>query len=411
MFDLALDVLISLVLIEGTKKVLKGALEYVIGSELNESVKKIATWGWQRAKITYTIEDTILQMAVHSYLENYFLTHPQRKYMLKTLKGVDGMYSTYSLGLPEGCTPIRFKKRIIFVHRAVIEKATESNKEKFTLEYLGKNDLIIKEFLDTVLTYYNEGVYKEISLFTHDSWGNWQLKGKIVTRVIDSIILPKDDLKRLESALGKFLISRAFYNKLGIPYHYGILLFGVPGSGKTSTLKALAGHFGLDIYLCSLSSLSDPHFLALTSKINTKGLLLLEEVDIASPNREGGRKNALTLAGLLEGLDGVSTSENVVIGMTTNKNFSELDPALIRKGRIDFKMEFYAVEAPQVQKLYERFYELCPISHAEDFAREVCQCGEISMADVQHYLLYFKEDEQLAWEQRTLFKQIINNEI
>jgi len=45
-----------------------------------------------------------------------------------------------------------------------------------------------------------------------------------------------------------------WYAERGIPYRRGYLLYGVPGSGKTSLIHALAGELGLDIYALSLSA-------------------------------------------------------------------------------------------------------------------------------------------------------------
>lgn len=51
-----------------------------------------------------------------------------------------------------------------------------------------------------------------------------------------------------------FLASEAWYAERGIPYRRGYLLYGVPGSGKTSLIHAIAGELSLDIYVVSLSA-------------------------------------------------------------------------------------------------------------------------------------------------------------
>ena len=66
-------------------------------------------------------------------------------------------------------------------------------------------------------------------------------------------------------------------------------------------------------------------------------------------------KSSVTFSGLLNALDGVASSEERIIFMTTN-HFDRLDPALIRPGRVDLK-EFLDDAAPeQARRLFVRFY-------------------------------------------------------
>lgn len=52
----------------------------------------------------------------------------------------------------------------------------------------------------------------------------------------------------------EFLSSEQWYSDRGIPYRRGYLLYGSPGSGKTSFIYALAGELGHNIYVINLSS-------------------------------------------------------------------------------------------------------------------------------------------------------------
>ena len=181
----------------------------------------------------------------------------------------------------------------------------------------------------------------------------------------------------------------------GIPFRRGYLLYGAPGSGKTSIIHSLAGELGLDIYIISLSKtgLDDNTLNSLIVSLPEHCIAIMEDIDAAfthgltrdteledprnrDPRRrgrhgsgddfddyqeKGGRSpseakdSRITLSGLLNALDGVSAQEGRLLFATTNR-YHSLDPALIRPGRMDIRVEFRLASQYQARELYKRFY-------------------------------------------------------
>merc|ERR1712133_65202 len=78
-----------------------------------------------------------------------------------------------------------------------------------------------------------------------------------------------------------------------------------------------------------------------------------------------GKSNKLTLASLLEVLDGVMEMDGRMIVITTNYP-EKLDKALIRPGRIDMKVKFNKMTSKCILEMYEHFFELkAPLSESK----------------------------------------------
>ncbi|KAJ7469843.1 P-loop containing nucleoside triphosphate hydrolase protein [Mycena galericulata] len=200
-------------------------------------------------------------------------------------------------------------------------------------------------------------------------------------RALSSIILPHGVLDSLLADAQEFLKAENWYIDAGIPHRRGYLLHGPPGSGKTSTIYALAGTLNLEIYSLSLASnfVDDGFLQRAVSSIPKHGLLLIEDIDCAFPARDdeededgGGaasmflaaqniprprkaRRSAVTLSGLLNVIDGVGSEEGKLFFATTNY-IDRLDAALLRPGRIDRKVEYGLATAPQAHALFLRFF-------------------------------------------------------
>ncbi|KAF6072765.1 BCS1 N terminal family protein [Candida albicans] len=193
-----------------------------------------------------------------------------------------------------------------------------------------------------------------------------------------------------------------WYHKRGIPYRRGYLLYGPPGSGKTSFIQALAGELDYNICILNLSenNLTDDRLNHLMNHIPNRSILLLEDVDAAFNKREQtndqGFNNGVTFSGLLNALDGVASAEECITFMTTNHP-EKLDPALLRPGRVDYKVMIDNATEHQVKRMFLRFYEneeeLC-----EKFLAKYRKLNmqHVSTAQLQGLFVYNKRDPEAA---------------
>ncbi|THH30106.1 hypothetical protein EUX98_g4087 [Antrodiella citrinella] len=172
--------------------------------------------------------------------------------------------------------------------------------------------------------------------------------------------------------------------------------YGVPGSGKTSLIHALAGELGMEVHQIELSrpNMNDQTLKKLFGGLPSRCIALLEDIDAVFPSRDGPRLDSdsstsgrpdtetgsrVTLSGLLNTLDGIGAREGRLLFGTSNYA-SRLDPALRRSGRFDVYVEFKLASRYQGEELFKRFYT---ITDSDQIAKDEKTSDEGTVAELE----------------------------
>lgn len=279
---------------------------------------------------------------------------------------------------------------------------------------IGRSGNILNEFLRDCHQEYQRQDRERTIIFKHrnDYWKRTSSKAK---RPLSTVIVDEQLKKQFVDDVKEFLDleTRTWYNRLGIPYRRGYLLSGPPGTGKSSLSAAVAGEFGLDIYVVDIPSTNDHDLAELFGRLPENCLVLLEDIDAVETNRSQDNstpheiRRPISLSGLLNTLDGVASPEGQIVIMTTN-HIERLDPALIRPGRIDLKMELSHADAAMTSQLFQFIYEPAEKTCSEK-SKEQLQLEEFSSkfavkvpehkfstAQIMSYLLQHKDSPTTA---------------
>ncbi|KAF9651773.1 P-loop containing nucleoside triphosphate hydrolase protein [Thelephora ganbajun] len=275
-------------------------------------------------------------------------------------------------------TSFWYKSHYLCATRTRAQGTAHVGLQTLKIQIYGHNPKIVDELLADAERCWKEAKSEHITIYSSTTMNQWHQVASRPKRPLDSIVLDRGVKEDLLSDARTFLGSRSWYSERGIPFRRGYLLYGVPGSGKTSLIHSLAGELGLDVYMISLSraGLDDTTLQELISYLPERCIALMEDIDAAfrhDINREpasidpshshatfpgattGIQSRGVTLSGLLNAIDGVAAHEGRLLFATTN-HYESLDPALRRPGRMDRHIEFRLASRYQIAEMFRRFY-------------------------------------------------------
>ncbi|XP_010255848.1 PREDICTED: AAA-ATPase ASD, mitochondrial-like [Nelumbo nucifera] len=233
-------------------------------------------------------------------------------------------------------------------------------------------DLITRSYLNHVLDH-GKAVRlqnRQRKLFTNNPSSNWYgYKSTVWNHVVfehpatfDTLAMDPVKKQDIIDDLLTFSKGKDYYKKIGKAWKRGYLLYGPPGTGKSTMIAAMANLLDYDVYDVELTAVkNNTELRKLLIETSSKSIIVIEDIDcsldltgqrkkkkeegdddekdrLPKPLKEEAREkdSKVTLSGLLNFIDGLWSAcggERLIV-FTTN-HVEKLDPALIRKGRMD----------------------------------------------------------------------------
>jgi len=298
-----------------------------------------------------------------------------------------------------------YQKRFFWFYKIRLDSSgSQTEKERITLCTLGRKNAplleVMNQFnLDPSMDYLNVYSYS----IKDNRWEFWQSARK---RSLSTVCLDEGIKTRLVNVFDHHCKRRDWYEQRGLAHKLTIVLHGQPGTGKTSLIASLASTYNRRICLLNLSSMTDEKFAKAMARLPKSALVLIEDFDStrAMLSRKANQNETvttieadkekldngaspfqfLTLSQILNTLDGVVRLDDTIIMLTTN-HLEKIDPALLRKGRVDHIIEIPLMRDPQIRAYIQMMYPESTIPDDYHF-------DDIAGCDIQGLFLEHKED-------------------
>lgn len=208
------------------------------------------------------------------------------------------------------------------------------------------------------------------------SWKREELGIPIEIAPFDALFY-SPEIEEFVNHIRRWSISREWYAEHNIPWRLGALLYGLPGTGKTSFARAAAQELDMPVDVLDLVTLGNEELVIAWSMAleHSPAMVLIEDIDRVfneDQNIKGGTLNkpGLTLDCLLNCISGAEPSDGLLVIVTAN-DLNKLDKALARPGRLDQMLEFTQLSIRARQKLARRI-----LSEHPDRVDQVAEEGE-----------------------------------
>jgi mitochondrial chaperone BCS1 len=391
-----------------------------LAASLRSIPGKVSDWLFSRLTIVVTVQENDV---LFSWVNFWLSTHDYAK-KCRTLKANtrqshgDSNDSPVAIGKGTKVEPpqvilapskgthiIRYKGAFVIIHRGNEGNSSQPGnsgvlgsamagmfqKEEITFRFRTSNRQLVKDFFEDIRTLSNPPEELKTHVYIN-RWGSWAMMNELPSRNPESVILPGNQFQDIIDDVHAFYDNVEFYRRVGIPHRRGYMFSGVPGTGKSSLLRAVASSLGAALYVLNLADgdLTDSSLVQYLSDIdNARALVVIEDIDSYFNGRNPVKADQkITFSGLLNAIDGAAACEGRLLFVTTNHRDS-IDPALIRPGRVDYEIVFTYADDDQIRRMFYRFHPTATVAeYAESLValRKHFESQPITTAQLQGYL-------------------------
>jgi len=203
-------------------------------------------------------------------------------------------------------------------------------------------------------------------------------------------------VQEIKEAVELPLTNPELYEEVGIRPPKGVILYGPPGTGKTLLAKAVANQTSATFLRVVGSELIQKYLgdgpklvreLFRVAEELAPSIVFIDEIDAVGTKRydshSGGEKEIQrTMLELLNQLDGFDSRGDVKVIMATNR-IETLDPALIRPGRIDRKIEFPLPDIKTKRRIFEIHTGRMTLAEEVNLEEFIMTKDDLSGADIK----------------------------
>ncbi|KAL1197260.1 AAA-ATPase [Cardamine amara subsp. amara] len=172
--------------------------------------------------------------------------------------------------------------------------------------------------------------------FITDSYNMWRYIEFEHPASFETLAMDPEKKEEIVNDLIAFTNGKEYYKKIGKAWKRSYLLYGPPGTGKSTMISAMANLLNYNIYDLELTAIKNNSELKkLLTATSSKSIIVIEDIDCSAEFTS----NRIKKESNLRGKNGEEACGQERIVVFTTNHLEKLDPALIRRGRMDMHIE------------------------------------------------------------------------